>query len=76
MNGTGALITAAGRYDGMDEFRPMLKLTGSTLIQKEIDTLRKAGASPIVVVTGYEGEQLERHLSHRGVVCIRNEAGY
>ncbi|MBR3165047.1 MAG: NTP transferase domain-containing protein [Lachnospiraceae bacterium] len=74
MNTTGALITAAGKPDRMDEFRPMLKLTGNTLIQKEIDTLRKAGTSPIVVVTGYEGEQLERHLSHRGVVCIRNEA--
>ena len=74
MNSTGALIVAAGKAGSMDEFRPMLRLSGTTLIQKEIDTLRKAGATPIVVVTGHEGDQLERHLSHRGVVCIRNEA--
>ena len=73
MNSTGALIVAAGKAGSMDEFRPMLRLSGTTLIQKEIDTLRKAGATPIVVVTGHEGDQLERHLSHRGGVCIRNE---
>ena len=70
---TGALIAAAGRSGSMKEFRPMLRLNGTSLIQKEIDILRTAGISPIVVVTGHEAEMLEKHLAHRGVVCLRNE---
>ena len=69
----GALIAAAGKFEAMEEFRPLMKLGGTTLIQKEIDTFRQAGISPIVVVTGYRAEELERHLAHRGVVCLRNE---
>ena len=71
---TGALIAAAGKTSEMTAFRPLLKLNGTTLIQKEIDTLRRAGISPIVVITGYDAEALEHHLAHRGVICIRNEA--
>ncbi|MFQ8843121.1 MAG: hypothetical protein ACLR8P_21860 [Clostridium fessum] len=37
---------------------------------EEIDTIRQAGISPIVVVTGYQADVLERHISHRGAVCI------
>ncbi len=70
---TGALIVAAGSPREMDAFRPLLKLNGTTLIQKEIDTLRRANVSPIVVVTGYEADSLEKHLAHRGVVCLRND---
>ena len=40
---------------------------------EEIDTIRQAGISPIVVVTGYQADVLERHISHRGAVCIRNK---
>ncbi len=69
----GAIILAAGRSDHMEELRPMLRLGQTTMIQKEIDTLRRAGITPIVVVTGYQAEELERHLSHRGVICVRNK---
>ncbi len=31
------------------------------------------GDPPIVVVTGYQADVLERHISHRGAVCIRNK---
>ena len=51
----------------------MMKLGQTTMIQKEIDTLRQAGITPIVVVTGYLAEELERHISHRGAVCVRNK---
>lgn len=51
----------------------MMKLGRTTMIQKEIDTLRQAGITPIVVVTGYQAEELERHIAHRGAVCVRNK---
>ena len=51
-NRTGAIILAAGKSKYMDELKPMLRLGQTTMIQREIDTLRTAGLSPIVVVTG------------------------
>ena len=70
---TGAVILAAGRSVHMEGLKPMMKLGQSTMIQKEIDTLRRAGITPIVVVTGYQAEELERHIAHRGAVCVRNK---
>ena len=70
---TGAIILAAGRSAHMEELKPMLRMGQTTMIQKEIDTIRQAGISPIVVVTGYQADVLERHISHRGAVCIRNK---
>lgn len=70
---TGAIILAAGRSAHMEELKPMLRVGQTTMIQKEIDTLRQAGITPIVVVTGYQAETLERHIAHRGAICIRNK---
>ena len=69
---TGAIILAAGRSAHMEELKPMLRMGQTTMIQREIDTIRQAGISPIVVVTGYQADVLERHISHRGAVCIRH----
>ena len=49
---TGAIILAAGRSAHMEELKPMLRMGQTTMIQREIDTIRQAGISPIVVVTG------------------------
>lgn len=71
---TGAIILAAGTCEKMEDFKPMMKLAGSSMIQRQMDTLRRAGVSPIIVVTGYRAEALEKHLAHRGAVFVRNEA--
>ena len=49
---TGAIILAAGRSAHMEELKPMLRMGQTTMIQREIDTIRQAGISPIVVGTG------------------------
>lgn len=69
---TGAIILAAGKSDYMEGLKPMLKVGQTTMIQREIDTLRQAEITPIVVVTGYKAEDLERHIAHRGAICVRN----
>lgn len=71
--GTGAVILAAGKSEYMEELRPLMKVGRTTMIQREIDTLRQAGISPIVVVTGYQAEALEKHIAHRGAVFVRNK---
>ena len=71
----GAMIIAAQDLakdkTGNEEFEtflPMLPLEGSTVIKREIYTLRKAGISPILVVGGYQAEVLKNHISHNGTV--------
>ena len=62
---TGAIILAAGKSDSADGPGPMRKVGRTTMIQKEIDTLRQAGIRPIVVITGYQADILEHHIAHR-----------
>lgn len=68
----GAIILAAGQNSRMEEFQPMLSVSGTSAIKKQINTLRQAGVGRFVVVTGYQAEQLEKHLAHRGVIFVRN----
>jgi len=70
---TGAVIVAAGLSSRMDAFKPMLKIGSITIAQRVILTLKQAGVDLIVVVTGKNAEQLEKHLVHMDVVCLRNE---
>ncbi len=69
---TGALIVAAGQERAQAEFRPMLPVGDSTVIRRIIITLQQAGIEPVVVVTGQQGDELEKHISKLGVICLRN----
>lgn len=77
---TGALIVASlnldkGNRDNEDMavFLPMQHLDGTTVVKREIFTLRKAGVTPIIVLCGYQQEVLKNHLSHNGVVFCEDE---
>jgi len=76
---TGALILASQAPEEIDRgneelslFLPMYPLDGTTVIKREIAALRKAGISPIAVLTGYQKETLKNHLSHNNVLFIDN----
>ena len=76
MYADGKQVRSSWRQGGRrtwKKLKPMLRMGQTTMIQREIDTIRQAGISPIVVVTGYQADVLERHISHRGAVCIRNK---
>lgn len=66
--GMKALIIAAGkgerlrRWDG-DLPKPLFKVAGLTLIERAILSAKKAGITEFVIVTGYQGAVLQRHLS-------------
>lgn len=70
---TGAVIVAAGLSSRMKEFKPMLSLGDTSLIKRVISTMKSVGAGPIVVVTGYNADMLEKHISRMGVICVRNK---
>ena len=69
----GALIVAAGMSSRMGDFKPMLSIGSISVAQRIIATLHQAGASRIVMVTGYNATVLERHLAGSGVIFLRNE---
>ena len=75
----GAVIVAAQDLaqdktgnEELETFLPMLPVEGTTVIKREINTLRKAGISPIIVVGGYQAAVLKNHISHNGVVFLED----
>ena len=70
---TGAVIVAAGHKSKNSTFNPMLPVGDSTAIRRIIITLKQAGVSPIVVITGDEADAVEKHISKLQVICLRNE---
>ena len=69
----GAVIVAAGMSSRMGDFKPMLNIGSISIAQRIVATFHQAGVERIVVVTGYNAQQLERHLANNGIVFLRNE---
>lgn len=69
-----ALIVAAGRPRQDSGFSPAQRLGSLSVIRRIIHTFRQAGASTILIVTGYQARNLEKHLARSGVICVRNDA--
>lgn len=69
----GAVIVAAGMSSRMGDFKPMLNVGSISIAQRIIATMQQAGVRNIVVITGYNADALERHLSRCGVIFLRNE---
>ena len=70
---TGALIVAAGMSSRMGDFKPMLELGSISIAQRTVANFRQVGVDRIVMITGYNAEILERHLSGNGITFLRNE---
>ncbi len=71
---TGAVILAAGHKSSLNSFQPMLPMGNTTVIKRIIRVLKQAGAEPIVVITGRNAKELEKHIGKTGVICLRNDA--
>ncbi|MCR5663504.1 MAG: NTP transferase domain-containing protein [Oscillospiraceae bacterium] len=70
---TAALIVAAGLSSRMGDFKPMLNIGSISIAQRVVATFQQAGVDKIVMVTGFQAAQLERHLSGSGLIFLRNE---
>ena len=75
-----ALIVAAGfgsRLREVSPSKPLTPVAGVPLIERVIAAARDGGATAFTVVTGHEGERLERHLALAAprlgvpVACVR-----
>ena len=70
---TGAVVVAAGHKSSVSSFSPMLPIGDSTVIRRIIITLKRSGIDPVVVVTGKQGDEVEKHIVGLRVICLRNQ---
>ena len=72
----GGLILAAGCSKRMGDFKPLMPLRGKTLIENTIDSMLLCGVSPITVVLGHRGRDIEAILKSRylgtGLITVYN----
>lgn len=59
-------------HDGGDLLPAMIRAGQVTFIERVIIRFQLVGAAPIIVITGFENERLERHLARMSVVCLHN----
>ncbi|MGB4439904.1 MAG: nucleotidyltransferase family protein, partial [Sedimentibacter sp.] len=69
----GAVIVAGGLSSRMKDFKPLLPIGNSTMIEKVIKNFQLIGIVDIVVVTGYKSDEIEKKLSGYGVTFVLNE---
>lgn len=70
-SGVEAVLLAAGYSSRMGELKPLLPLGKTTVIRRQVEMLQSV-ADRIIVVTGYRGEEVERHLSGSGAYIVQN----
>ncbi len=70
---TGAVIIAAGHNLSQENFQPLMPIGETTVIRRIIIMLKQAEIDPIVIITGRDGDQVEKHVSKMRTICLRNE---
>lgn len=69
----GAVIVAAGMSKRMQQFKQLMKVGDMTFAERVVLNFRRAGVRDIVMVTGYQADEVEKSLSSLGIVFLRNE---
>ena len=73
MNQYGAVIVAAGMSKRMNQFKQLMEVGGRSFSDRVITNFQRCGVKKIVVVTGYQADQVEEALAPLGVEFVRNE---
>lgn len=74
MNGitVGAVIVAGGLSSRMNDYKPLMKIGNTTMIEMTICNFRLLGIDEIVVVTGYKESDLKQKLTGKNIKFIHN----
>ena len=62
-----ALVIAAKKPPNTNEYKPLMRLGTSTIIENVIQNFQGADVTDITVVTGYKAEILEKYLAGKGI---------
>ena len=63
----GAVIAAAGKSGGYKSYDKMKSVDGIQVLRQMILNFKRAGVDEIVLITGYQAEQVEKKLANRAV---------
>lgn len=69
----GALILAAGYSSRMGDFKPLMRISGKSLLANGVHRFKKAGISDIFLVTGHRADDLQAEARSLGVKLVYNE---
>jgi molybdenum cofactor cytidylyltransferase len=67
------LIVAAGLSSRMSVFKPLLPLSGHTLLETTVTSLRNSGIKDVCVVVGYQANELYLLLEQLDVRIVENK---
>ncbi len=70
---TAGIILAAGESKRFGKPKQLLDWKGKPFVRQVAETALSAGLSPVVVVTGADGERVENALAGLDVTIVRNE---
>lgn len=73
MGKLAAVVIAAGVSSRMGGFKPLLDIDGKSMIRRVVSYMCASGADPVIAVTGYRAEDIEKHLADTDVLFVRNE---
>ncbi len=76
MEHLAGIVLAAGISSRIKRVKALLYVNGQSMIRQIVHTMQRAGASPIVVVTGYHAVEIEQHLEGENVVFVHNTRYY
>ena len=71
MKQVGAVIAAAGLSSRMGDFKPLLPFGKACIAHHLVEMLKQAGVSPIVMVTGYRGEEENQQFIQAMCACLQ-----
>ena len=69
----GAVIAATGKSGGYQIYDKMKSVDGIQVLRQMILNFKRAGVDEIVLITGYQAEQVEKKLAKLGAVFLRSE---
>lgn len=70
---TAGVIVAAKKKIRKDQAHSLLKIGSISAIKRIVLTFQVAGIEPIVIITGYDADVIERELSNYGVIFLHKE---
>src|ERR1700741_5544195 len=73
MNNTGIIILAAGRSSRFGKIKQLVNFNGKTLLQHVIEEATKAGAGPVVVITGSNADEVSSSISDKRINIVHNK---
>lgn len=68
----GSIIVAAGLSSRMKDFKPLMKIGSSTIIESTINNFKLLGVDEIVVVTGYRENVLKNSINCENIRFVHN----